>query len=92
MIPKNWKPMNTAPKDGKPILLAEDNGRILGHGFENQPNCYEGYWKKDELYKAGGYWSTFSREDERRIDPDCWMPLPDFSQTAKTDKKKSHEP
>ncbi len=62
----NWQPIDTAPKDGRRVLLC------------NLPVSwiYVGHWDDDE--ECGQCWRD---DDHERADPTHWQPLPEAPST-----------
>ena len=73
-----WQSIDTAPKDGTRILLAEDKIVDVGHYFDTSYEQEELVSQKGkkriyELVKyVRGYWDT----PEGIFNPTHWMPLP----------------
>ena len=63
----NWQPIETAPKDGRTILLA---GGFLSDG---RPSVRTGYWHDGKRLKA---WFDTAL-GRCAMKPTHWMPLPD---------------
>ncbi len=61
-----WQPIETAPKDGTPILLAWGGKTRLGKWLDNS---------KSPIMPWAG-WRTPSNETSPRGEPAHWMPLP----------------
>lgn len=61
-----WQPIETAPKNGRIILVAFP---ILSGAAKGQMVVGESQWCD------GGYWEGFHRPDKEQ--PTHWMPLPD---------------
>lgn len=66
----NWQPIETAPKDGRPILIY-----VRGPGREGPVGYFDvGRWIEREYFTGGKYWAfnvtMFGDATE-------WMPLPD---------------
>lgn len=66
---KSWQPIETAPKDGTPVLL-------LSPSF--QPGDY-GNIKGGLVWVSGGWRNLGNgwRNDYGKEDPTYWMPLPE---------------
>lgn len=72
-----WQPIETAPKDGEPVLLYKPNERMVGSYVT------VGWWSPDDG-EGGGVWHDktgclgyFSRIAEAKQGyPTHWMPLP----------------
>lgn len=61
-----WRPIETAPKDGTPVILYVDD------------ICIEGYWgvvDYDEINRPLCFW-TYAGNAELYENPTHWMPLP----------------
>lgn len=77
----DWQPMDTAPTDGRPILLiCEDRGRCVGRN-DMDPDvwraCFEIGWDGEPETIRDNTW-----EDELvTLRPILWMPLPDYPLT-----------
>ena len=72
----NWKPIESAPKDGTPILLG---GGTWKDDYRNEERrVMIGWW---ELDKDGDFWNTCAAEDGYSMfpynNPTKWMPVPD---------------
>ncbi len=67
--PSGWQPIETAPKDGRPVWLIED-GAPLGLTVQHQ---FAGVWWTDKRYVAGGCWQLVDRDSVGS--PTHWMPL-----------------
>ena len=65
-----WQPIDTAPKDGTPLLLAEP-GEPLGYEI---PHVTAGYWARSQRYEAGGFWQDVYRD--LVVNPTHWTRLP----------------
>lgn len=71
----NWQPIDTAPKDGTPVLLfgTRDKGR------SGEPAWLTARWCKVWDGEEDWHWlEGADREDDSRIlfEPTHWMPLP----------------
>jgi hypothetical protein len=62
-----WKPIETAPKDGTPVL---------GYHTGKMTTVYWGLWNEWQLVEPGAY----AEEDDWR--PTHWMPLPEPPQVS----------
>ena len=63
-----WQPIETAPKDGTPILTYS-----CGCSYQNEAMLV--VWWSDEKSERSGYgWEAY--EVSHMIAPDYWMPLP----------------
>jgi hypothetical protein len=67
----DWRPIETAPKDGTVILIWE----ISAVTNLTVPHVCMARWQKHRLYKAGGYWNSFASQSQVAT-PTWWMPLP----------------
>lgn len=70
-----WMPIETAPKDETPILLA---GGTWGDDFRKERECITvGWW---ETYGDWQFWNTCAAEGGCSMfpynNPTHWMPLP----------------
>ena len=78
--PRDWKPIESAPKDGTPVLLACAGYKSMTVGFWADPVEYEGEaegWTLEMNDPAidpfsAAYWGGCSECS----DPTHWMPLP----------------
>lgn len=79
-----WQPIETAPQDGKPVLLHARDCGYAHRGCDVQIGFYLGM-SYGQLYIGGEEWtgwlsmSTYEdRGDEQhtRLTPTHWMPLP----------------
>lgn len=71
-----WQPIETAPKDGRDVILALVNTR----GHSESPAL--AYWNDEDRstdhYQSGWYESTFSDCTYRvKFTPTHWMPIPE---------------
>ena len=66
-----WRPIESAPKNGSPILAVKD------YGFGREPTYEVVRWKDD------GWWFA---DDEYSLDADYWMPFPAFHTKEAADK------
>lgn len=64
----SWQPIETAPRDGRDVLLASDDRGDYGHAAPTL-----GYWDAEQEL-----WSTAHGEDTEspKYGPHWWMPLP----------------
>ena len=73
----SWKPINTAPKDGAPVLLYKPDERMVG---EYMLAGYWGEWPgQGESWiacdgKPQGYFSSVLQAEQGY--PTHWLPLP----------------
>lgn len=64
-----WRPIESAPKDGSDVLVVNDRGIFVAQWNEDGPdNCLDEFWH----VRDGKYW-----HDLRGMKPTHWMPLPD---------------
>ena len=76
VAPNGWQPIETAPRDGRELLLFSPY---------DEPNEYVGFWGWTELPQGHpDYWAGWSYVDELLINhcidepaPTHWMPLPE---------------
>jgi hypothetical protein len=66
-----WQPIETAPKDGERIMLADVSDGYVSSGFYDQS-----VWNH-------GWVTACDRSDADTIDPTHWMPLPEPPKDAK---------
>jgi hypothetical protein len=66
-----WLPIESAPKDGTPVLVLE-SGALRGMAI---PHITQAQWKQSQHYKAGGAWEQISHYAV--MVPTHWMPLLD---------------
>jgi hypothetical protein len=70
--PGAWQPIETAPKDGTPVLVA----RVGGNWSDEWPEIAS--WMKDGY--GPGYWTNGAHDGygdaEPPLEPTHWMPLP----------------
>lgn len=77
--PTGWRPIETAPKNGKFMLL------YVPSGLESGTVTVGAYWKEDQRTASGrfreGHWDGWLGMDADILpswcDPTHWMPLPD---------------
>jgi len=70
----DWQPIETAPKDGSPLLLF-DRQRLDGDAHPT--GAVEGHWCDDYGWQAA-VWSMVSDLFlTKKIHPTHWMPLPE---------------
>ncbi len=71
----NWKPIETAPKDGTPIILWAKN--LLHGGYGRAGNYVIGRWMQHDIE----WWHVddgkFGPYPLRGPSPTYWMPCPD---------------
>lgn len=62
-----WQPIETAPKDGRRILVSEAN-------YVDSIGC--AYWSYSKEWKEEGWYSSACCDDITMFFPTHWMPLP----------------
>ncbi len=67
-----WQPIETAPRDGCVLLMAED-GPVTGLKARH---VFSAYWSPDERYFNGGCWKS-PVSSQLVFLPTHWMPLPE---------------
>jgi len=71
----NWQPIETAPKDGTPVLIKSYNQVSIGvyndKIFGNWQCCYAA-----QLFSAG--WEAYKSDNALPL-PTDWMPLPELT-------------
>ena len=67
-----WKPIETAPKDGSKILLADYSG-LKNYGVKDGMWIASGFWEPPESNLERGHWTD---KVEWLYSPTHWMPLP----------------
>ncbi len=67
-----WQPIETAPKDGTPILI---------FSAERCTSCPPKTAGMGTAYWCGGYWGITNQFYPLRHKPTHWMPLPEPPQT-----------
>lgn len=76
----DWQPIETAPKDGSPILVFCETLR------RDRDAVYVCRWTtplKIDIYSGGpGYWVEAGGEQYAEYKPTHWMPLPEPPSTA----------
>lgn len=67
----DWQPIETAPKDGRHVLLAVTNDPPNFPGYVS-----EGYYEEDRdcWYQANTHWTD---QFDGALYPSHWMPLPE---------------
>lgn len=74
-----WQPIETAPKDGKKVLIVA-NGVIYAAWWNSE---FENQWDEETSeYRYVGAWTddaveSFGYETVASYEPTHWMPLPD---------------
>ena len=78
-----WRPIETAPKDGTPILVAH-----YGHEWDEAiwDDGGRNYWGK-----AGWYYTGYDLYTSYPCEPDVWMPKPVAPPAAHQDTTKETE-
>lgn len=73
----NWQPIETAPKDGTPIIGLSPMDKFSGGviGVQWIPVTYKKYWGGE--FKLGGYWAR-SCHTQVVETPTHWIPLPEL--------------
>jgi hypothetical protein len=64
-----WKPIGTAPKDGREILLRARTREALPGGAEYVTDVYHGWWDR-----AHGNWARWPH----KFAPTHWMKIPEL--------------
>ena len=64
-----WQAIDTAPRDGRKIILFPTNGH---HSRHNEPQPTIGYWYQPPNLDYKGMWITWNACRK----PTHWMPLP----------------
>ena len=89
LSPAIWQPIETAPKDGRAILIFEPNGHYGSLRTSHMPRDFAGgvYYRDDprllhfdDLRYAVGYWRLYGGWGNRNcndVNPTHWMPLPE---------------
>lgn len=73
-----WQPIETAPKDGTRIILAQNGGVEVGSWHAEDSGYYEtisstaSERKQRWVQTSDGYWTGL----DEIYDPTHWMPLP----------------
>lgn len=68
----SWQKIDTAPKDGRFLLLIEHGA---WNGL-NRPHVAMAYWKPDDRVANSGYWSEAVRLNIQ-MQPTHWMEIPE---------------
>jgi len=72
-LPKDWPTMESAPKDGTPILVYAD---VFVNADFNPTGVIEAYWHDDEGW-LGAMWNPqFDEWDTTVVQPTCWSHQP----------------
>jgi len=66
--PSGWQPIETAPRDGRPLLLFARSLRA------QSPIRLVGWW----IYGRGWIEAAFAPNHPTGVEPTHWMPLPEF--------------
>lgn len=80
MSEHQWQPIETAPRDGSPILIFDptqapssstesQSGKVVTY---DDPRYAIGYWR---VWKTSGEWMWGNRNSSY-VSPTHWMPLP----------------
>lgn len=72
-----WRPMETAPKDGTPLLLAYSGGLGVRYGYWDHIGTAD-WWVADAPHErptADG-WICPYQDFEDPMEPTHWQPLP----------------
>lgn len=76
-----WRPIDTAPKDGTPILLWDERGAAIGR-WNHSVTTVNGEVRSDyAFWKAPGRGLLMSD-----FTPEYWMPLPEAPGAGPVDK------
>lgn len=71
--PSAWRTIDSAPKDGRPILIFDpERAEHPNDGFCDDARYAIGYWRTHPLWS--GSWGDRNHSD---VNPTHWMPLPD---------------
>lgn len=85
---QDWQPIETAPKDGTPILIYQpdyEDGGELAWQRHTQHNNYDGEDEAtdttsfdDQRYAIGYWrpWGGWGNRNSSHVNPTHWMPLP----------------
>jgi hypothetical protein len=76
----DWQPMDTAPKDGRRILICDSDGHVSAAVWEAADDGSPSGWFLASPYGGGAAW-----EDEGRrfvVFPERWMPVPSTERGA----------
>jgi len=74
----NWQPIETAPKDGRRVLVWIDDPKLLRDGY---PICFARLWFYDDGSLGGG-----AEGFNGKWDITHWMPLPEPPKDEKGSK------
>jgi len=77
----DWRPIETAPKDGTRILLWPCS-------VAKKPQIDIGYWHQPANERFGGFWCTARRTPT----PFLWMPLPENPPLEAPQNKERDDP
>ena len=64
----DWQPIETAPKDGRWVLVCGGNWRVIMAWYALNPRIDRAYWKVSDE------WDDYELADDQ---PTHWMPLPE---------------
>lgn len=79
-IPAAWLPIESAPKDGTPVLLfARLAGLNIATNSPYSPTIHVGAYRTDLSLWTG---SSYCDQREIEIEPTHWMPRPEFPECA----------
>lgn len=76
-----WQPINTAPKDGRAVLLCwaiDANGKPID--WTEQPESFDIFVQVASWWDRNDAWIVYcsmAQELELHFEPTHWMPLPD---------------
>jgi hypothetical protein len=76
-----WQPIETAPRDGRAILIWEpsrdERNRMFtedgGYVEFDHPRYAIGYWR---VFYDGKAWASWGDRNNERVNPTHWQPLP----------------
>jgi len=71
----NWRPIETAPRDGSPLLLVYEDKVFYGWWFQADSEALQG--DPDDI-TGWYYFCVFNECGERcKLEPTAWAPLPE---------------
>ena len=79
---KNWKPIDTAPKDGTEILICQAynaEGRVMDEKSHALFTHRAAWWKEEN--EGEGEWIVYNSVPDEQppfFEPSHWMPVPPF--------------